>query len=279
MKLFLKRAFFVAVYIFAAIGFFLVSGYFAVKYGLTNEKGIIDNSHQEFIQAGIGSLQDKIKLSWTDSEEWQIFKTAAAKDTGVLVRVEGETGVPRRLIVGALATEQLRLFFTEREFFKQAFSPLKILGNQSQFSWGVMGIKEETAVKIEKNLKDPTSPFYLGKEWEHTLDFKTNNPDEERYERLVNEHDHYYSYLYAALYFKEIEEQWQNAGFPIANRPEILGTLFNIGFENSKPNGHPDIGGAEISLNGEIWSFGSIAGAFYYSDELTNEFPIEGTLL
>ncbi|MDD5050317.1 MAG: hypothetical protein PHV93_01065 [Candidatus Pacebacteria bacterium] len=271
----MKKAFSVAVYTFAVIGFFLTSGYFAVRYGLTNETGIIDNSHAEFIQAGIGGVKDKIKLSWANSEEWQIFKTAVVKDTGTLVRVERETGVPRRLLVAILATEQLRLFFTEREIFKLAFSPLKILGNQSQFSLGVMGVKMETAIQIENNLKDPTSPFYLGEAWQHTLDFKTDDAGKERYERLVNEHDHYYSYLYSALYLKEIEKQWENASFPIAKRPEILGTLFNIGFTNSKPKEYPDTGGAEIILNGETWSFGSITGAFYFSDELTNEFPIE----
>ena len=56
--------------------------------------------------------------------------------------------------------------------------------------------------------------------------------------------DHYYSYLYTALYIKEIEAQWERAGFPLTDKPDIVITLFNIGFERSNPNAAPAAGGA-----------------------------------
>jgi hypothetical protein len=48
-KKFLKVGFNVIVYVFAAIGLFLVAGYFAIQSGLTNEKGIIDNQRAAFL--------------------------------------------------------------------------------------------------------------------------------------------------------------------------------------------------------------------------------------
>ena len=143
-----------------------------------------------------------------------------------------------------------------------------------------MGIKQDTARQIENNLKDPTSPWYIGANYEHILDYSTSttsgtpvDQDTERFNRLTDEHNRYYSYLYGAILLKEIASQWQRAGFPISNRPEILATLFNIGFVNSKPNANPQVGGAEINIGTSTYSFGGLAGSFYYSDELINEFP------
>ncbi len=96
-----------------------------------------------------------------------------------------------------------------------------------------------------------------------------NGNDAERVRRLTNEKDHYYSYLYAAIYLKQIETAWKNAGFSISDRPEIIATLYNIGFNNSHPNIDPKVGGAEINLYGKKYSFGAIAFYFYFSDELS----------
>lgn len=262
----MKKAFHIAVYVFAGIGFTLVIVYFALQLGLTNTKGIIDNQHDYF------KNQSAENADWASSEEWQILKTAILKDKDVINKVGKETGVSPRLIVSILIVEQLRLFNSEREIFKQVFAPLKILGNQSQFSWGVMGIKQDTARGIENHLKDSTSPFYLGTEFEHALDFKTDNHDNERFERLTDEHDRYYSYLYAGLLIKQIEAQWEKSSFPITNNVGVIATLYNIGFINSKPNANPQIGGAEININKTTYSFGGLAKSFYESDELIEEF-------
>ena len=50
-------------------------------------------------------------------------------------------------------------------------------------------------------------------------------------------------------------------------------SLYDIGFEHSKPNADPKSGGAEISIGGTQYSFGSLAAEFYYSNALVNEFP------
>lgn len=55
--------------------------------------------------------------------------------------------------------------------------------------------------------------------------------DAERIQRLTNEKDHYYSYLYAAIYMKELMTGWKKSGFDISDRPEIVATLYNIIFK------------------------------------------------
>ncbi len=264
----MHKLFKILVYIFAIIGFVLVCGYFAIKFGLTNTKGVVDNQ-ETFFKDQISSSTE----AWIDTEEWNVLKEAIIRDKDAITEAAEKAGIKARLIATPLVVEQLRLYYSDREIFKTAFAPLKILGNQSQFSWGVMGIKQDTARKIEENLKTPTSPFYLGKKYENILDFTTDDPDAERFARLTDEINRYYSYLYTALYIKQIETQWEKAGFPIDDKPEILATLFNIGFDNSKPKADPQSGGAEIEINGVKYSFGSLSSSFYDSEELINEFP------
>lgn len=254
----------IVIYIFAAIGFALISIYAAVELGLTKTPGIIDRQHDYF--------KNQVGDSWEDSKEWVALKDIIARDAKVINEVSKQTGIPSRMIVSPLVVEQMRLFTSERELFKSVFSPLKVLGNQSQFSWGIMGIKQETAKEIEAHLKDPTSAWYLGKEYEHVLNFSTENIDSERFYRLTNEFDRKYSYLYTALTLKQLIVQWQKAGFDISNNIGVLATLFNIGFVNSKPHVNPEIGGAEIKINKATHSFGGFAQSFYDSEELLEEF-------
>jgi hypothetical protein len=90
---------------------------------------------------------------------------------------------------------------------------------------------------------------------------------------MTDQHDHYYSYLYAGLFLKQIITQWNNAGFDISNSPDILATLYNLGFSKSQPHANPQSGGALITVSGTNYSFGSLAAVFYYSTELSDVFP------
>jgi hypothetical protein len=69
--------------------------------------------------------------------------------------------------------------------------------------------------------------------------------------------------------------QWKQAGFDISKKPDILATLYNIGFVGSKPNANPQSGGAAIRIGNKTYSFGSLALEFYNSNELIDEFPRE----
>ncbi len=216
-------------------------------------------------------------FEWFNLQEWGVLKQAIIKDKPLIDSVGLILGIEPRLIAMVLIGEQIRLFNSEREIFKRALMPLKILSVGNMISFGVTGIKEFTAKDVERNLKDEISPFYLGKYYENIIQFKTDNPDAERMENLVNYKNHFYSYLYAGLILFQIREQWRRAGYDISNRPEILATLFNVGFRSSKPKSNPVVGGSRITVGEREYTFGGIGFEFYYSGELLEEFPyIEG---
>jgi len=209
---------------------------------------------------------------WMGTEDWTVFRAAVVKDRAVIERAAQAARVEPRLVVTMMVSEQMRLFHSERESFKRCFAPLKMLGNETKFSLGVCGIKAETARAIEANLKEPVSPCYLGTENEHLLDYPEGSTEEQRYRRLT-EPTHYQSYLYTALFIRQVEEQWRKAGYDISKRPEILATLFNIGFAHSTPKVDPQVGGTSITLGGRTYTFGSFAYDFYYSGDLAEVFP------
>jgi len=222
-------------------------------------------------------------FNWMNISEWQDFKIAVAKDKPYIDSVAKVTGVEARLIVACLVGEQIRLFNSNRESYKRYIGPLKVLALEANLSYGVTGIKEKTAVNIENYLKDSTSVYYLGKEYAHLLDYDstnqyinpTNDTLDLRLRRLVQFKNHYYSYLYAAVYVKQIRQQWLKAGFPIDDRPEILASLFNLGYYKSKPKKNPAVGGATYDIKGTEYTFGAVAYEFYYSGELADIFPYE----
>jgi hypothetical protein len=270
----LKSIFIYTVYVFSAIGFFLTAGYFAITLGFTNTKGIIDIQTKTFLDKSY--TKDEYALfPLSHTKEWIAFRIAVAKDKPMIDQISKETGIPSRLLVAVLVPEQMRLFYTDRPVFKAFFEPLKILGSQSQFSWGIFGIKESTALEVESHLRNTHSPFYLGKQYEGQLIFtdESTGTSSERFTRITDQYDHKYAYLYAALYLAQIEKQWDDRGYPLKERPDILATLWNLGFTKSKPNSTPQSGGAEIAINGSKYSFGSLASTFYYSDEMIELFP------
>jgi hypothetical protein len=216
-------------------------------------------------------------FTWMNIAEWQDFKLAVAKDKPLIDSAAHLTGVEPRLIVAVLVGEQIRLFNSDREAYKKWIGPLKILSVETTLSLGVTGIKIPTAQKIEHNLKDRSSVFYLGPQYEHLLDFKTKAVEEERYNRLTSYKNHFYSYLYAALNIKELKMQWERAGFPIDTRPEIIATLYNVGFDVSVPKDNPVVGGSKVLIHNKSYSFGAVSYEFYYSGELFDLFPFKAS--
>ncbi|MDR0789707.1 MAG: hypothetical protein LBO06_02805 [Bacteroidales bacterium] len=214
-------------------------------------------------------------IQWMNTSEWSVLKQAIVKEKPLIDSAARLCGVEPRLIVGCLVGEQIRLFNSNRESYKRYIEPMKVLNVQSQFSLGVNGIKDFTAMAVEENLKNPQSEFYMGKRYEHILDFNTADRTAERISRLVNYHNHFYSFLYTGCILHQTAVQWRRAGYPIDNRPDILTTLFNIGFSESHPSPDPQCGGSHISVGGKIYTFGVIGFNFYYSGELLDEFPYE----
>ena len=212
-------------------------------------------------------------IPWMATVEWQALKSAILKDSALLVKAGLISGVEPRLIVSCLVGDQIRLFNSKREMFKKYLGPVKVLSVQSQFSYGVNGIKDFTAAAVEQHLKDPSSEFYMGKRYENILDFETGDHSGERYKRLVDYRNHLYSYIYTGCILHQTMLQWKRAGYDISDRPDILCTLFNVGFSQSHP--HPDAvcGGSHISIDGKSYTFGAVGFDFYYSGELASAFP------
>jgi len=212
-------------------------------------------------------------IPWMATVEWQALKESIMKDSALLVKAGEISGVEPRLIVGCLVGEQIRLFNSKREMFKKYLGPVKVLSVQSQFSYGVNGIKDFTAAAVEDHLKDPSSEFYMGKRYENILDFETSDHSTERYKRLVDYSNHLYSYIYTGCILHQTMLQWKRAGFDISDRPDVLFTLFNVGFSASHPHADPVCGGSHITVDGKVYTFGSIGFDFYYSGELAQAFP------
>lgn len=212
--------------------------------------------------------------TWQNGESWSIIREAIIKEKDHINEAAIKAGVQPRLLLSVAIVEQLRLYYTQRELFEKFFKPLKILANANKMAWGVMSIKEKMAIQTEDYLKDSKSAFYPGDAYNSLLDFPDGvDKNKERYNRLTDSHNHYYSYLYGSLIIKELESQWQKAGYSLAYRPEIIATLFNIGFDKSQPKEDPVVGGSTIEIDGEKYFFGSLAYEFYYSGELVDEFP------
>ncbi len=221
------------------------------------------------------NYNDNNAFDWINQNEWQALREAIKKDKPAIDSAAKTLGIESRFITTLLIGEQLRLLNSNRESFKSALRPLRVLTVESQYSFGVTGIKDFTAIQVEKSLKDTLSPYYLGKRFENVIQYKTTDISSERMSNLINYNNHYYSYLYAGLIIRQIREQWKRAGYDISERPEILATLFNIGFHNSKPKQSPETGGSNIKIGNKNYTFGGIAFEFYYSGELSEEFPYE----
>ena len=212
---------------------------------------------------------------WADTDEWNLMKEVFTRDQEIINKAAKDAEVSPRIILSGIIGEQFRFFSSRRETFKNYFEPMKILASLSKTSYGIAGLKPKTAGLIEDHLKDQNSPYYLGGNMEHVLDYPENvNIDSERMNRITDAKDPYYSYLYVGLFMKQIGAQWQRAGYDISNRPEILSTLYNLGFYNSVPKSDPEAGGAVITIGGIDYTFGDLGYEFYYSGELANTFPI-----
>jgi len=212
-------------------------------------------------------------IPWMNTLEWSWLREAVIRDSAYINEAGRLSGVEPRLIAACLIGEQIRLFNSKREMVKKYLGPVKALSVQSQFSFGVNGVKLHTAQAVEQHLKDTASAFYMGRHYKDLLNFETDNHEEERYKRLVDYRNHLYSYLYTGCILHQTMLQWQRAGYDISDRPDILITLFNIGFEQSVPKPDPVCGGSHIDVDGHTYTFGAIGFDFYYSGELAGVFP------
>ena len=276
----LAKVFRLLLYIFSLIGLIFVLVFFAMQFGLLNVKGAISqrNSYFEINKDfNLDTINKKENISsWKDTSEWNLLREVFTRDQEVINRAAQDAGISPRFILGGVIGEQLRFFSSRRESFKNYFEPLKILASLSKFSFGIAGLKPQTVSLIDEHLKDDESVFYLGADMENITNYTLGiNIDSEIMNRITNTKDPYYSYLYVGLYMRQVIAQWQRAGYDISGRPEILATLYNLGFNRSIPKADARSGGAMINVGGIEYSFGDLAYEFYYSTELSDIFLLD----
>lgn len=215
--------------------------------------------------------------AWNESGQYATIRGGLYKDKDVINLVAQQTGVPARMIAASVVPEQLRWFTDDRETFKKLFEPLKVLGVAAHMTYGIGGFHPDTAKRVEQYAADTNSPFYAGDGMAKLVAYPgAENPgDGNTLSRLSDKRDHYYSYLYVALFDKEIANQWARAGYNISNRPDVITTLYNIGYDKSVPKTNPLIGGGTITVGGTKYAYGELGTDFYYSDELTSLFPTQ----
>lgn len=287
MKKWMKVVLALVVGSFAVIGLVFTLVFVGMQFGAFNVRGSNAVRNAFFLDANSSSsttstpalpkqpcLDSRSVCPWNQTPEWEVVRGGLTKDAGTIARVSAATGVDSRMVAAVVIPEQIRFFVSEREVFKRYFEPLKILGSLSKFSLGVSGIKEDTAKHIEEHANNPASPFYPGDGYAALIAYEPGaDHDAVLYARLTDSKNHYYSYLYTALYLKEITEQWKRAGFDVAKNPDVLVTLFNVGFDASHPNANPKTAGAPITVGGTTYSFGMLGADFYRSDELASVLP------
>jgi len=224
--------------------------------------------------------------AWSNYTVWKQFCNTIIKDKHAIDSVSRLTGVESRIIVMCVVGEQLRMFNSGREKFKQYVYPYSRLILPSNRGYGVSGILEHTALRIESTLFNEKDPFYPGDYFQQTINVRDSFPEvindtisahkHKTIQRLIKGGDHYYSYLYTAYLMRQFQAHWERNGFDLSNRPEILGTLFNLGYQKSKPKKNPEVGGSTFKIGEKDYTFGGLCFEFYYSGEMQDAFPITG---
>ncbi len=266
--------------LFAVIGVTFTAVFVGTSFNLFTIRGSSELRNAHFsdtnsnVHPKIGnSCVQSIDEPWQTSEEWTTMREAFKKDAGHIHDAALHASTSPRLVIATIAPEQFRFFTSEREVFKRYFEPLKILGTMTQFSYGIAGIKPKTAESIERHLLDSGSSYYLGKNYEKVLASTAEEAEALRFERITDERNPYYSYLYVSLFIKQLEKSWESAGYPIHGNVGVIATLYNIGFEHSHPKPNPSYGGSSITVDGKQYSYGLLASQVYCSPDLIALFP------
>ncbi|MCE9585463.1 DUF1402 family protein [Candidatus Nomurabacteria bacterium] len=272
----------ILIVLFATIGMVFTFIFFGIRYGWTNVKGTIKERNDSFLenlpkQKSINEIINGVQYphyAWEDSAEWQVMKTVFIRDKDIINKASIDAGISPRILLGGIIGEQFRFFTNSRDSFKKYFEPLKILASLSKFSYGIAGLKPDTVARIDVNLKNPNSVFYLGTDMENIVTYPDGaDITKTQFDRITDVKNPYYSYLYTGLFMRQVTMQWNASGVDISNNPGVLSTLYNLGFNRSIPKLNPVAGGAIITIDGTEYSFGQLGDEFYYSAELREEFP------
>lgn len=252
-----------------------------------NATAILLKDNKPFNQelAKLKAKKDRASLfEFSNYAVWNTFCNAVRKDKLAIDSAARIAGVESRMIVMCLVGEQVRMFNANRERFKQYVYPFNLVILPNNRGYGVTSILEHTALRIERQLIDKNSKFYPGDYFYKCLNTTDAAPGllidsiqahkHKTIQRLIKGGDHFYAYLYTAFLIRQYQAHWQSEGYDLSYRPEIVGTLFNLGFEKSKPRNNPQVGGSTFKVGDKDYTFGGLCFEFYYSGELMKDFPL-----
>lgn len=124
------------------------------------------------------------------------------------------------------------IIYTERtknyDWTDEAFDEVIARVGQNS-SIGFSQVKIKTAYFIEKQLTDSTSKFYCGKKYENILEL-SRSPFKLIEKLKVDS----LNILYAAAYLRLIQTFWSESGYSIDDKPEIIGSLYQLGLFHSE---------------------------------------------
>lgn len=160
------------------------------------------------------------------------------------------------LIRAAIMSEQVRWFFTYKGAAEKVLGDSFGIMSMGQGSYGIGGIKVEAAQRAEQRLSQQYPAIFREQ-------FGTLSSPATIQERLESHTDYWQQVLYAGIILKKISLTRARAGYTIDDQPGVILTLYNIG-DDKTPRTNPQVGGAEIELAGQTYSFGELGMKLYY---------------
>jgi len=190
-------------------------------------------------------------------------------------KVGNELNLDPRIIASVIYVEQAQhaMRFTGKleDFISSVVGGDTLLGLAGA-SIGPYQLKASAVSQADSYLRDPSSEFYLGAQFENYLsEIPLNRFNSE--EILDDEQK---AIKAIGVILAQFQKQWKedSNGIDISNRPDILATLFNIGFKKSIPKKNPQSGGfVYYDISGVEKNFGDRSYDWYFSDKLTSIFP------
>jgi len=180
-------------------------------------------------------------------------------------KYSNELGINARTVGGVIYVEMFRSLTTPKGYIEKkmlGYIGGRILLSIKNATYGVGQMTSTEMMNCIQNLKDPNSPFYLGEKFSNYLsldDYEKalEHTEEEHYGVIHTEDKNAYIQIkFAAAMIAQFSQQWKNAGFDISKKPEILGTLYNLGFKKSHPHKNPKSGGTMNFIFGKSVNFG-----------------------
>ncbi len=166
------------------------------------------------------------------------------------------------IIKACIFVEQLRAFYTFKWLFKSIAQTNTYLTVMSKQSFGIGGMKLDTAEKLEQRLAANKPDLYA----QYFAYDDPNNISQQRLARLTDGKTYYYQVLYTAWVLYEYISGRQQEWYNLKDKPWLIATMYNIGY--SEPHANADIGWSFMNIEWEKYSFWWLAMLIYYYLEI-----------